>query len=86
MKQTTSSSLIETLTWITENDHHRGYWTDGEKFFVLEGEDARLRIPVDIHAPGMMEGDDFRQTGKMYRPSDHGRAVLLSNGERDADK
>lgn len=80
MKQITSKNLTETLKWISENDHHRGYWTDGERFFVLEGESARLRIPVGIHVPGMMEGDDFGVTGKMYRPSEAGLAV--TNGER----
>lgn len=81
MKQTTSKSLAETLAWISENNHHRGYWTDGEKFFVLEGETARLRIPVDIHVPGMMEGDDYAVTGKMYRPSE--AALAQRQGQRD---
>lgn len=81
MKQTTSKSLTETLAWITENNHHRGYWTDGEEFFILEGKEARLRIPAGVHVPGMMEGDDWQETGKMYRPSEAGRAAL-TNGER----
>lgn len=84
MKQTTSRSLSETLSWISENNHHRGYWTAGEEFFVLEGNAARLRIPVDIHVPGMMEADEWTETGKMYRPSEAGRRAL-SNGVRPSD-
>lgn len=80
MRQTTSQNLAETLNWISRNDHHRGYWTVGEKFFVLEGRDARLRIPVEIHVPGMIEGDDFAETGKMFRPSEAGRNFLLPIG------
>lgn len=77
-KQTTSSSLAETLTWIAQNPHHHGYWTHAEKFLVLEGEAAELWIPVEIHVPGMMEADDFEETGRMYRPSEAGRVILAS--------
>jgi hypothetical protein len=76
IKQTISKNLVETLDWITENAHHRGYWTGGEKFFVLEGQDATLFIPVAVHVPGMMEGDDWKTTKRMYRPSEAGRAFL----------
>jgi hypothetical protein len=81
-RRTTSGSLSETLTWITQNAHHHGYWTHGEEFFVLEGDVGELWIPVDIHVPGMMEADNFTETGRMYRPSDAGR-VLASQVTSD---
>lgn len=85
MRETTSQGLAETLKWISENKHHNGYWTRGERFFVLAGDEAMLRIPVALHVPGMMEGDDYAETGKMYRPSEAGRAFLISNGHHGGE-
>lgn len=78
-RKTTSGCLSETLSWITLNPHHHGFWTHGEKFFVLEGDAEELWIPVDIHVPGMMEPDEFTETGRMYRPSDVGRAFVAAH-------
>jgi hypothetical protein len=84
MKETTSRSLAESLAWISENSHHSGHWSTGEKFFVLEGNSARLRIPVEVHVPGMMEADE-RGTGRMYRVSAAGHAFLVAQAERPID-
>ncbi|MGY3582348.1 hypothetical protein ACVIGB_000728 [Bradyrhizobium sp. USDA 4341] len=84
MKEKTSRSLVESLAWISENDHHSGHWSAGEKFFVLDGHSARLRIPAEVHVSGMMEADD-RGTGRMYRVSAAGHAFLAAQAERPAE-
>jgi len=79
LRETVAKSTADVMRWIVENDHHHGYWTgpvENPTAFMLCGKTNCLRIPARIHIPGMMEADDFDRTGRMYRPTDAGRAAL----------
>lgn len=78
-KLTKATCTRDVLEWIVAHDHHEGWWSgphDALKAFHLRGRSAELVIPASVHVPGMMEPDDFKATGRMYRPSDAGRLAL----------
>lgn len=85
LSETRADCSAKVIRWIIENEHHRGYWTgsiEHPKEFVLDGHFARLRIPAEIHQPGLMIGSDYSTTKRMYEPTDLGRAALAQSVEK----
>lgn len=85
LTETIATCSADVIRWIVENEHHRGYWTgsiEHPREFILEGRSARLCIPVKIHKPGLIQGADYNATGRMYEPTDAGRAALAQSVEK----
>lgn len=76
---TVAKCTADVMRWIIDNEHHHGYWvgpSENRMAFFLEGKNAKLKIPVDVHKPGMMAGSDYRKTNRMYEPTPAGRSAL----------
>ncbi len=76
---TTAKTPTEVARWVRDNKHFEGWWNGdpgNARSFVLRGQNAVLTIPVEVHDPDVIEPDDFDATGRMYRPSAAGLALL----------
>ena len=82
LTETIATCSADVIRWIVENEHHHGYWTgspESRAEFCLEGKTKRLRIPARVHKPGLIQGADFKATGRMYEPTASGRAALAQS-------
>ena len=79
MKYTEAKSMAVLVRWVRDNKHFEGWW-NGEprnpESFSLRGERAQISISAKIYVSDMIEPDAFESTGRMYRPSAKGLALL----------
>lgn len=78
MRQLTARTRAEVLKWMDTEPHHIASAMD-DKFFVLQGYGARLRIPYELNRT-LEYGKHFVPGGKfdtrMYRPTAAGRKII----------
>lgn len=81
MKFTTATSPAELAAWVRDNKHFEGWWNGDPRkteSFSLRGDRSQIQIAADLHDPDVIEPDDFDSTGRMFRPSAKGLAMLES--------
>lgn len=76
-----AKTTADVVRWVRDNKHYEGWWSgrhDAPTSFTLRGRNTTLVIPTHVHDPDAIECDDFDKTGRMYRPSAKGLALLDS--------
>jgi hypothetical protein len=74
-----AKTTADVVRWVRDNKHYEGWWSgsySAPTHFTLRGKNTTLVIPAAIHDPEAIEPDDFATTGRMYRPSAKGLALL----------